>query len=117
VTRHVLVIGGGQNVEHDVSLETAAAIGEALRSGGFEVSAVTIGRDGLWRHGKKPLGTSAVASLAAALPLLEQADVVFPAVHGPLGEDGTLAALCALSARDPWPVPVCGLARSAWTNG
>jgi D-alanine-D-alanine ligase len=99
MTQHVLVIGGGQNVEHEISLETAAAITGALHSRGFEVSSISIGRDGLWRHGKKTLGTSAAASLAAALPLLEQADVVFPAVHGPVGEDGTLAALCALTQK------------------
>jgi D-alanine-D-alanine ligase len=96
MTRHVLVIGGGQNAGHGISLKSAAAVGEALRSSGFEVSAVTIGRDGIWTDGKRPLGTSAAASLAAVLPLLELADVVFPAVHGPCGEDGTLAALCAL---------------------
>ena len=39
MTRHVLVIGGGQNAEHGSSLKSAAAVGEALRSGGFEVSA------------------------------------------------------------------------------
>lgn len=110
MTQHVLVIGGGQNVEHEISLETAAAITGALHSRGFEVSSIAIGRDGLWRHGKKPLGRSAAASLAAALPLLEQADVVFPAVHGPLGEDGTLAALCALAQK---PVAGSGLRAGA----
>jgi D-alanine-D-alanine ligase len=110
MTQHVLVVGGGQSAEHEISLETAAAIGEALRSGGFEVSAVTIGRDGIWTDGQRPLGTSAAASLAAALPLLEQADVVFPAVHGPLGEDGTLAALCALAQK---PVVGSGLRAGA----
>ena len=110
MTQHVLVIGGGQNAEHEISLRTAAAIGEALRSGGFEVSAVTIGRDGIWTDGQRPLGTSAAASLAAALPLLEQADVVFPALHGPLGEDGTLAALCALTQK---PVVGSGLRAGA----
>jgi D-alanine-D-alanine ligase len=110
MTQHVLVIGGGQNVEHEVSLETAAAISGALRSHGFAVSGITIGRDGLWQHGTKPLGTSAAASLAAALPLLDQADVVFPAVHGPLGEDGTLAALCALTQK---PVVGSGLLAGA----
>ncbi len=105
--QHVLVIGGRQNAEHGISLKTAAAIGEALRSGGFEVGAVTIGRDGIWTDGQRPLGTSAAASLATALPLLEQADVVFPAVHGPLGEDGTLAALCAIHAGPPPPLPPC----------
>jgi D-alanine-D-alanine ligase len=110
MAQHVLVIGGGQNAEHGISLKSAAAVGEALRSGGFEVSAVTIGRDGVWAAGQRPLGSSAAASLAAALPLLEQADVVFPAVHGPSGEDGTLAALCALIQK---PVAGSGLRAGA----
>jgi D-alanine-D-alanine ligase len=105
-----LVIGGGQNAEHGMSLKTAAAVGEALRSGGFEVSAVTIGYDGIWTDGQGPLGGSVAASMAAALPLLEQADVVFPAVHGPCGEDGTLAALCALIQK---PVVGSGLRAGA----
>lgn len=112
MTRHVVVIGGGQNAEHGSSLKSAAAVGEALRSGGFEVSTVTIGRDGIWTDGQRPLGSSVAASLAAALPILEQADVVFPAVHGPCGEDGMLAALCALIHK---PVAGCGL--RAWAIG
>ena len=46
MTPHVVVIGGGQNAEHDVSLHTAAAIEGALRSRRFEVTTVTIGRNG-----------------------------------------------------------------------
>ncbi|SOD97638.1 D-alanine--D-alanine ligase family protein [Blastococcus haudaquaticus] len=97
MTPHVLVIGGGQNAEHDVSLGSAAGVEEALRSRGIEVTAVTVGRDGRWRHQAEPLGANAADSVVAALPLLARADVVFPAIHGPLGEDGTLAALCALT--------------------
>jgi D-alanine-D-alanine ligase len=97
MTPHVLVIGGGQNAEHDVSLRTAAAIEATLCRRGFEVSTITIGRDGRWRQGEEPLGESAAGSLVASLPFLARADVVFPAIHGPLGEDGTLAALCALT--------------------
>lgn len=110
MTRHVLVVGGGQNAEHDVSLRSAAAIGEALRAGGFAVSALTIDRDGTWMAGRSPLGRSATTSLAAAVTLLERADVVFPAVHGPGGEDGTLAALCTLAQR---PVAGSGLRAGA----
>ncbi|PRX50025.1 D-alanine--D-alanine ligase [Prauserella shujinwangii] len=110
MTRRILVIGGGQNAEHEVSVATARAVAGALRSRGFEVSDIVIGRDGRWRHGAETLGTSAAASLAAALPLLERTDVVFPAVHGPLGEDGTLAALCALARK---PVVGSGLRAGA----
>lgn len=97
MTRRIVVIGGGENAEHDVSLATAAAVAEALRSGGFGVDELTIDRDGTWRRGADALGAQAVGSLAAALNVIERADVVFPAVHGPFGEDGTLAALCALT--------------------
>lgn len=97
MTRRIVVIGGGENAEHDVSLATAAAIAKALRSGGFDVDELTIGRDGTWRQGADALGKQAIGSLAAALGVIERADVVFPAVHGPSGEDGTLAALCALT--------------------
>ena len=110
MTPHVLVIGGGQNAEHDVSLATAAAIAGALRSRRFEVSTLTIGLDGRWTDGQRPLGECAADSMAAAMPRVVQADVVFPAIHGVLGEDGTLAALCALTQK---PVVGSGLRAGA----
>jgi len=97
MTTNVLVIGGGQNAEHEVSLASAAAVAAALRMGDHEVTTATIDRDGIWRVDGRPNGASAAESLALALPLLTRTDVVFPAVHGTLGEDGALAALCALA--------------------
>ncbi|REE95213.1 D-alanine--D-alanine ligase family protein [Thermomonospora umbrina] len=97
MTRRIVVIGGGESAEHDVSLATAEAVAEALRSGGFAVDELTIDRDGIWRRGADALGSRTIGSLAGALNVIERADVVFPAVHGPFGEDGTLAALCALT--------------------
>lgn len=93
----VLVIGGGQNAEHEVSLASAAAVVAALRLGEHSVTCVTIDRDGIWRADGIPSGVSAVESMALAMPLLSDTDVVFPAVHGVRGEDGALAALCALA--------------------
>lgn len=97
MTVHVLVIGGGQNAEHDVSLASAAAVAAALRMGDHTVTCVTIDREGIWRADGIRAGASAAESLALAMPLIAQADVVFPAVHGAPGEDGALAALCALA--------------------
>lgn len=96
VTR-VLVIGGGQNAEHDVSLASASAVAAALRLGDHEVRCVTIDGAGRWRADGVPPGATVADSLTQALPLLGWADVVFPAVHGAPGEDGSLAALCALA--------------------
>jgi len=89
----VAVIGGGQNCEHEVGLATAAAVRAALPDG-YEPVALTIGRDGTWHGpGERPCEDG----IGGALRLLASCDVVFPAVHGPRGEDGTLAALCELA--------------------
>ncbi|GAB3598054.1 D-alanine--D-alanine ligase family protein [Microbacterium tumbae] len=103
MTQRVLVIGGGESAEHDVSVASAAGIAAALRERVYEVDEVTIGRDGVWTHAGAALGTTPAESLQGALGLVAASDAVFPAIHGVLGEDGTLAALCALAH-----VPVVG---------
>ena len=88
----VVVIGGGQNAEHDVSLASADGVTAALRGYGHDVVALTIDQDGTWRdHDRHAIG------LAGAVCVVGTTDVVVPMVHGPRGEDGTLAALCDLA--------------------
>lgn len=88
----VAVVGGGANAEHEVSLASAAAVEKALGEAGYEVTSLTIGPDGTWLDDTgQPLG------LAAAVERLGSCAVVVPVVHGPHGEDGTLAALCDLA--------------------
>jgi D-alanine-D-alanine ligase len=55
------------------------------------VLALTIGRDGTWSDGERDL------DLATAVDLLRTCAVAVPALHGPRGEDGTVAALCDLA--------------------
>lgn len=88
----VAVIGGGNNCEHEVSLASAAAVAAALAETGYQVVRLTIGADGTWHHGDAQL-----PGLADAVRLLSGCDAVVPVVHGPHGEDGTLAALCDLA--------------------
>jgi D-alanine-D-alanine ligase len=82
----VAVLGGGPSGEHDVSLSSAAAIADGLAEAGHEPLRVTIGRDGRWSHDGAPV------VLEPAGGLLD-CDVVFPALHGPYGEDGTVQGL------------------------
>lgn len=88
----VAVIGGGRSCEHEVSLASAAAVAAALDPDRYDVVRLTIDQDGGWREREgRPVG------LAGAVATLRSCDVVVPMVHGPVGEDGTLAALCDLA--------------------
>lgn len=88
----VAVIGGGRNCEHEVSLASAAAVAAALAGTGYDVVRLTIGPYGIWHDGGAPL-----PGLADAVRIVSGCDAVVPVVHGPHGEDGTLAALCDLA--------------------
>ena len=86
----VVVLAGGRSSEHDVSLDSAATVTEALRAGGHEVETVLLERDGGWTGpGGEPLALAPGGGLLGA-------DVVFPVLHGPFGEDGTIQGLLEL---------------------
>ncbi|WP_298952630.1 D-alanine--D-alanine ligase [uncultured Methylobacterium sp.] len=72
MTRHVAVLMGGWSAEREVSLRSGAACARALEEQGYRVTAIDMQRD--------------VAAVLAAL----RPDVVFNALHGPFGEDGTV---------------------------
>ena len=82
----VAVLAGGRSSEHEVSLSSGASIREGLEQGGHRPIAIEIGRDGVWRREGREV---------AVVPGrgLEGAEVVFPALHGPFGEDGTVQGL------------------------
>jgi D-alanine-D-alanine ligase len=115
----VAVIGGGQNCEHDVSRASAASVRAALDPAKYEAVPLTIARDGTWLGADdRPLGWSKTDSLAGALRHLATCRVVLPVLHGPLGEDGTLAALCEL-AGVPYvgsPLRAGALAMDKWAT-
>jgi len=83
-----VVLGGGRSSEHPVSLMSAASVLDGLERAGHETVSVVIGRDGTWRED----GASEPLAITPGAGLLE-ADVVFPVLHGPFGEDGTVQGL------------------------
>jgi D-alanine-D-alanine ligase len=85
----VAVLAGGRSSEHDVSLSSAVSVREGVAAAGHEVLDVRIARSGAWLH------DGAELSLAPGAGLLE-ADAVFPVLHGPFGEDGTVQGLLEL---------------------
>lgn len=108
----VAVIFGGPSAEHDVSVVSGTAIAEALAGQGRAVSQFVIDLDGGWwllpgdhrRQGRPAATYDDPASLGAsgpfgageatsALAFARPQPVVFVALHGPFGEDGTIQAI------------------------
>ena len=93
----IAVLRGGRSSEHEVSLSSAEAVIGALNDGPHEPVPITIDREtGLWtRDGESvalaagPDGPELVAD-GARQPI----DLVFPVLHGPYGEDGTVQGAC-----------------------
>ena len=116
------VLYGGRSAEHQVSVVSARSVMEALDPDRFEVVPIAITRDGAWLlPARSPLELTASDG---GLPEVEAAgtelavrpergsggswlvpegqgiggvDVVFPILHGPFGEDGTVQGLFELA--------------------
>jgi D-alanine-D-alanine ligase len=83
------VLAGGCSSEHEVSLSTAAVIRRAIEDAGHDTVVVSIDRSGRWRLDGELLAVELGGGLL-------ECDVVFPALHGPFGEDGTVQGLLEL---------------------
>ena len=112
---HLIVLFGGQSAEHDVSRSTARHVLAAIDLTKYRVEAIGITREGCWVRADDAI--AALTRGAEALPerlspdgpaydLLPAVDeaahggrtvVVFPLLHGPLGEDGTVQGLLELA--------------------
>jgi D-alanine-D-alanine ligase len=83
----VAVLQGGRSGEHEISLRSAESIIAALDPERYEVIAYTIDKDGKWRP-------NPILPEPGSNPGI---DVVFPALHGTFGEDGTVQGLLELA--------------------
>ncbi len=104
--KSVVLLFGGRSAEHEVSIQSAAAVFDNLDRLRYDVACVYIGKDGRWKPAASPRDPASRLrrgpfhsflpwlSGAAALP---RADVYFPVLHGPYGEDGTIQGLLELA--------------------
>ena len=105
---HLVVLFGGRSAEHDVSCVSARHVLAAADPERYEIIPVGINRDGNWslstssvealRKGNLPEALDPNGSTWDPLPELKKLNqsgsvVVFPLLHGPLGEDGTMQGL------------------------
>jgi D-alanine-D-alanine ligase len=85
-TLRIAVLGGGRSSEREVSLASAASVCEGLRAAGHDVAMIEVGAEGVWRRDGRELALHPGRGL-------RDCDVVFPVLHGPFGEDGTVQGL------------------------
>jgi D-alanine-D-alanine ligase len=85
----VAVLAGGRSSEHEISLESASAVRTGLVDAGHEVVELKLARDGSWSTGGEPVTLTPGGGLLGC-------DVVWPALHGPFGEDGSVQGLLEL---------------------
>lgn len=113
----IALLFGGKSGEHEVSLASATSIIENISKDKYELYLIGITKEGHWRYyngdiEKIKTGEWEKESRAAVLPgdpsfkgfflredpaKIYEVDVVFPAIHGPNGEDGTLQGLLELA--------------------
>jgi D-alanine-D-alanine ligase len=125
------VIFGGRSAEHEVSLVSAASVMANLDKRKYEVVPIGITKDGRWLRGKdahrllsqskaipdklrvylppEPQ-TKALVGLKSPKKASQGLDIVFPVLHGPYGEDGTIQGLFELAGI---PYVGCGVLGSA----
>jgi D-alanine-D-alanine ligase len=117
--RRVAVVFGGRSAEHEVSVVSARSVLEALDPDRYEVLIVGIDKRGRWHRlnalpsgpgggvlpavaGDEGLGVALArepgeSALIADDGTRTEIDVVFPILHGPFGEDGTIQGMLELA--------------------
>ncbi|HZQ16631.1 MAG TPA: D-alanine--D-alanine ligase family protein [Gaiellaceae bacterium] len=100
MSRRVAVILGGRSSENAISVASATSVIAALEAGGDEVVPVQIDREGRWamlEPGSPRAGELVRLPSREVAAALAGVDVVFPVLHGPFGEDGTVQGLLELA--------------------
>jgi D-alanine-D-alanine ligase len=103
----VALLFGGRSAEHEVSIRSAAAIHRNLDPKKYKVDSLYINKHGEWKHAASPfcpLNELGRGPFHSFLPWTNQspaepvhADIYFPVLHGPYGEDGTIQGLLEMA--------------------
>ena len=104
--KKIALLFGGRSAEHEVSLISARAIYRNISKRKYEVISLCINKKGEWKKVDSPLlsprelgkGPSfSFLPWQAAFPKKLRADIYFPVLHGPYGEDGTIQGLLEMA--------------------
>ena len=79
------ILFGGKSAEHEVSLQSAKNVTDAIDRDKYEPLLIKIDKNGSWSHSLEELIKDS------------SVDVIFPILHGPFGEDGTVQGLLKMA--------------------
>lgn len=114
---HICIIYGGKSAEHEVSLLTAQSVINAMDKDKYAIDTIYITNDGEWLKGPEISETIedserlrlthaerlSISEMLNASTTGKAYDAVFPLLHGPNGEDGTIQGLFEV-----FGYPLCG---------
>lgn len=123
---NIAIIFGGRSGEHEVSLVSASSVIDALDNKKYKIVPIGITKDGQWFSGKKVLENfkkgktknlkKVILNVDPKKPGIlignkyVKIDVVFPVLHGPYGEDGTIQGMLEMAGL---PYVGCGVLASS----
>lgn len=117
----VALLFGGKSAEHEVSIQSAKNVYNALIEKNFDVTLIGIDKKGKWAHlpnnylleastelhelefvtEKRSLDSLQSLEMTTLLPMhhqsIQHVDVVFPILHGPYGEDGSMQGMLQIA--------------------
>ncbi len=99
--KNIVIIFGGQSVEHDISIESAKTIVKHIDSNIYNIKLLYISREGMWAYAGIDNLYNADFNLEYNhlfffQEIFDKADVFFPILHGTNGEDGKIQSLLQL---------------------
>lgn len=102
--QRILILAGGRSDEHDVSIVSARSVLAALAKSDIDATAMVVSRAGRWlgaADSQKALAAGHAHTggdlVLHSGRLAEGYDAIFPLIHGPFGEDGTLQGLLEMA--------------------
>ncbi len=92
------VLFGGKSGEHEVSLLSARSVIDAIDATKHQIIPIGVDKEGLWCKSDMSLSLQGGRPfIDACKDLLSDLDVVFPVLHGPFGEDGTIQGMLEIA--------------------
>ena len=83
--KKILIIYGGNSLEHDISIKSYNTVIECIDKDKYIIDSIYISKDNVWYHNDK--------EIINIIEFIKLYDLVFPLMHGKYGEDGSIQGM------------------------